>query len=88
MGRTIALVLVRAVLAVDLPVAAQRKVHALLAVALKLVVRAHRAVVLIAFIFALDISVAAPGLRDAVHLSGGARELLWGTRGWLWKAST
>lgn len=84
MGHTIALVLVRAVLAVDLSVTAQQDVHTLLAVALKLVVWANRAVVLITFILALDIPVAAPGLWDAVHLSWGARELLWRTRGWLW----
>lgn len=87
MRRTVALALVRVVLAVDLSVAAKRDVHALLAVALELVVRAHGAVVLIAFVFALDVPVAAPGLRDAVHLSGGAWELLWGTCGRLWKAT-
>lgn len=78
---TFTLVLVGAVLAVDLAVTAQRQVHALAAVALELDLGAHGAVVLVAVVVALGVAVAAPRLRDAVHLARHALELLWGAGG-------
>lgn len=78
---TFTFVLIRSVLAVDFSVAAQRKVHALLAVALELLVRADGTVTLVAAVVTLSETVTAPGLRDTVHLAGRTRELLRRTRG-------
>lgn len=78
---TFALVLVGAVLAVDLAVAPEAQVDALATVALELALRANGAVLLVAVVVALGVAVAAPRLRDAVHFSRTARELLGGTRG-------
>lgn len=78
---TFTLVLVGSVLAVDLSVAAQSNVHTLLAVALELVFGADGTVSLVTAVVTLREAVAAPGLRDAVHLAGHTRELLRRTRG-------
>lgn len=56
-------------MAVELAVAAQADVDALAAVALELGVGAYGAVLFVAFICALGDAVAAPHLRDAVHVS-------------------
>lgn len=78
---TFTLALVGPVLAVDLPVAAQAEVNALPAVALELVLGADGTVLLVAAVVTLGVAVAPPGLRDAVHLAGGAGELLRGAGG-------
>lgn len=62
------LVLIRAILAVTLSIAAECKVNTLAAVALELTGRAHRAVVLITIVITLWVAIAAPSLRNAVHL--------------------
>lgn len=81
--RTLAALLVGAVLAVGLSVAAQGAVDALPALALELAGRAQRAVLLVAVVLALGEAVAAPRHRDAVHLTCETGELLRGARWWL-----
>lgn len=78
---TFTFVLIGPVLAVDLSVAAQSHVHTLLAVALELLVGADGTVSLVTAVVTLSEAVAAPGLRDAVHLAGHTGELLRRTRG-------
>lgn len=78
---TVAVGLVRAVLAVRLAVAAQAQVHALAPGTGELGGRAHRAALLVALVVTLGEAVAAPGPRDAVNLPGGASELVGGARG-------
>lgn len=78
---TFTLVLVGPVLTVDLPVAAEAQLDALAAVALELGVGADGTVLLVAAVVTLGVTVAPPGLRDAVHLPGRTGELLRGTGG-------
>lgn len=81
---TFTLVLVGPVLTVDLPVAAEAQVDALPAVALELGLRADRAVLLVAAVITFWVTVASPRLRDTVHLTWCAGELLWGAGRRLW----
>lgn len=83
MNLTFTLVLVRAVLTVDLAVAAQAQVDALAAVTLELRLGADGTVVLVAAVVTLGETVAPPRLRDAVYLPRRAGELLWGACGGL-----
>lgn len=83
-GLTVAVGLVRAVLAVRLPVTAQSQVHALAARARKLGGGAHRAALLVALVVTLREAIAAPRPGDAVDLPGCAGKLVRGARGRLW----
>lgn len=80
---TLAALLIRAVLAVRLPVAAQGAVDALPALTLELAVRAQRAVLLVTVVLALREAIAAPRHRDAVNLTCETGELLRGACWWL-----
>ncbi len=80
---TFTLVLIRAVLTVDLSVAAEAQVDALPAVTLELGLGADGTVLLIAAVVTLRVTITPPCLRDAVHLTGRAGELLRGTGGGL-----
>lgn len=81
---TIAVRLIRAVLAVGLPIAAQPQVHTLATGAGELGRRAHGAALLVALVITLGEAVAAPGPRDAVDLPRGTGKLVGGTGGRLW----
>lgn len=81
---TFTLVLVGSVLTVDLSVAAEAQVDALPAVALELGLGADRTVLLVTAVVTFGVTVTSPCLRDTVHLTRGAGELLRGTGGRLW----
>lgn len=82
---TFAVLLIRVVLTIRFPVAAQGTVYALPTLTLELAVRAHWAVLLITVVFTLSEPIAAPGHRDAVNLTCETGELLRGACWWFFE---
>ena len=80
-GLTVAVRLIRAVLAVRLAITAQPQVHALTPRTGELSGRAYWAALLIALVVTLGEAVTAPGPGDAVDLPSSAGELVGGARG-------
>lgn len=82
---TFTVLLVRVVLTICFPVAAQGTIYALPTLTLELGVRAHWAVLLVTVVFTLSEAIATPGHRDAVNFTCETGELLRGACWWFFE---